>query len=83
MRPENVKMKKFLADHGIDARVKFIAEGSLKNCWRLYNPKQQWTTELAEQLNELGFLDYNGMQLSKFSGNGGLFSIFARFKGEI
>lgn len=80
MRIENKNMKSFLNANGIKARVKYIATGSLKGSWRLYEPKTDWynNIELQEKLTALGFTDFDGKPLNKFSGNGGKFSIFAR-----
>lgn len=77
-RPENAAMRTFLASHGIECKVMFIWNGSLKGSWRLYGSGQKWTPELWEKLNGLGFLDFDGKPLGQFSGNGGEFSIFAR-----
>jgi hypothetical protein len=81
MRPENQKMKQYLSENGIDVMPKFIWDGSLKGTWRLYNRNLVWhdNTPLWEKLTSLGFKDYNGDPLSWLSGNGGLFSVFARF----
>ena len=82
MRHENEKMRKHLLENGIDCRVKFIWDGSLKGTWRLYNPNTNWhdNTQLWEKLTALGFKDYNNQPFTQFSGNGGVFSIFARFE---
>jgi hypothetical protein len=76
MRPENKAMQAFLAKNGIDAMPKYISDGSLRGCWRLYNTDTSWNLELAEKLNGLGFLDFDRKPLSKHSGNGGMFSVF-------
>ena len=80
MRIENKKMVEFLNANEVKARVKYIATGSLKGSWRLYEPKTDWynNTELHKKLTALGFTDYDGKPLNKFSGNGGRFQIFAR-----
>ena len=80
MRKENKQMQEFLKTNGIRARVKYIWEGSLAGCWRLYEPKTMWynNQELIDHLTILGFRDFNNKPLNKFSGNGGIFSIFAR-----
>jgi len=78
MRPENKRMRKFLADNGIEATPRRIHAGSLKGCWRIYNASVKWTAELADKINALGFKDLNGKPLSWVSGNGGVFSIFVR-----
>ena len=83
MRPENKRMKTFLMQNGIDAMPKYIATGSLKQTWRLYNLKQQWTVGLCKKLNDLGFVGLDNKPLDKYSGNGGLFSIFARGHFEL
>ena len=80
MRPENTQMKTFLSEKGISATPKFLWKGSMKGCWRLYNYKQQWNPELCDQLTSLGFIDFDGRPLHKFSGNGGIFSVFCRYK---
>lgn len=78
MRPENQAMKDYLERHGIKARVKYIRKGSLKGCWSLYAPGVKWTEDLAKELAGLGFRDFDGRPLGKYSGNGGVFSIHAR-----
>jgi hypothetical protein len=76
-------MQQWLKRHGIDARVKYLETGSLKRRWRLYNPRVQWTEELAAKLNELGFTDFDGTPLGKYSGNGGVFSVFVKGHDEL
>ncbi len=84
MRPENQRMKAFLASHGIKAMPKYIHEGSLRGLWRLYGaPNEQWTEELRSKLDALGFLDFQGQPLHRFSGNGGLFSVFVMGHNEL
>lgn len=79
MRPENQKMKEYLALNGIDCTPKYLFDGSLKKTWRLYNPKIKWwdNTVLQNKLKELGFKDYNGHEITN-TGNGGAFSVFLR-----
>lgn len=88
MRTENQKMKTFLASHGIKATPKYIAHGSMRGTWRISSPdnlrvmksgKANWfgNTELQNKMNEIGFRDFDNKPLNDFSGNGGLFSIFA------
>lgn len=81
MRTENAIMQKFLSDNGIKAKAKYIADGSLKNSWRLYNPLTDWynNPELWAKLTSLGFTTFRGEPLGKFEGNGGVFSVFLRF----
>lgn len=83
MRAENQRMKAFLAANGIDATPKYLKDGSLKHTWRLCNLKTVWTESLAARLNKLGFQDYNGMPLDKFSGNDGVFQVFVRGHYEL
>jgi hypothetical protein len=83
MRPENKRMTEFLANHGIHARVKYIPNGSLRGCWRLYDGVQLWTQSLQDQLNELGFVGFNNKRLWLYSGNGGVFSVFVRGHNEL
>lgn len=83
LRPENKRMTDWLKRKGIDARVKYIWKGSLRGTWRLYNPRVEWTQELADKLNRLGFRDFDGKPLHQFSGNGGVFSVFVRGHDEI
>ena len=78
MRPENMKMKKWLEENGIEAMPKWIPTGSLKKTWRLYNLGIPWTETLANKLNGLGFTNYDNHPLDKFDGNGGRFSVFVR-----
>lgn len=82
-RPENVRMQEFLASHGIAAKAKYLFAGSMRGTWQLYNGQIQWTMELAEKLNALGFLDYDGKPLGQFSGNGGYFSVSVRGHDEL
>ncbi len=92
MRPENQRMGDFLAKQGINCKVKYIATGSLKGCWRLTAPeinwgwsdtgKGKWTEELQEQLTGLGFVGFDNRPLNRFSGNGGRFSVFVRGRHE-
>lgn len=81
--PENVRMQDFLKANGIDATVKYIADGSLRGTWRLSNLDQPWTLDLAGKLNALGFVDCHGDPFGQFSGNGGVFSVFARGHNEL
>jgi len=92
MRPENKRMQEFLKQNGIYAVPKWISKGSLKRSWRLYGPSgkntggfenyQPWTMELADKLTALGFRGLHG-QLERFSGNGGVFSVFVRGHEEL
>ena len=84
MRPENRRMLRFLCDHGAGvSKVKYIAVGSLKGCWSIGEPGLCWTEARAEVFNRLGFTGFDGRPLDKFSGNGGLFSIFIRGHDEL
>lgn len=89
--PHNKKMQEFLRSNGFTfAVVKLIEKGSMRGTWRIYsaskrakdaNPLKcydQWSIEIAEKLNGLGFRNFTGDPLGRFDGNGGLFSIFAR-----
>ena len=78
IRPENKRMQDFLAKHGIKADAKYLDTGSLKGRWRLSNIDTKWTVELADRLNVLGFRDFDDRCLHKYSGNGGLFSVFVK-----
>lgn len=82
MKAHNQKMKEFLQTNGIEATPKYLTEGSLKGLWRLYNRNIQWTAELANKLNALGFKDIRGRPLSWLSGNGGMFSVFVQGHNE-
>lgn len=83
LRDENQRMQDFLAQHGIrGVKAKYIWTGSLKRTWRLSNHSTRWTQEWADKLNALGFRDFDGEPLDQFSGNGGLFSVFARGHNE-
>jgi len=83
MRPENKRMQEYLRQNGIEATPKYIATGSLKQTWRMYDLKQNWTLELANKLNNLGFAGIDDKLLGKYSGNGGLFSVFVRGHSEL
>ena len=78
VRPENKLMQDFLKKNGIKATAKFLFTGSLKGNWRLFGKGQKWTDSLIKKLTDLGFIGFDGDPLGKFSGNGGLFSIFTR-----
>ena len=84
MRPENKRMKEFLMANGF-ARVipKYIATGSLKRCWRLYDKYQKWSLDIAKRLNDLGFMNFAGKPLDIYDGNGGMFSVFVRGHYEL
>jgi hypothetical protein len=81
MKAHNEKIKNYLSQNGINARVKLIEKGSLKGSWRIYAPKVTWygNSELQNKMIELGFKDYFNTPLNDYSGNGGAFMIFARF----
>ena len=81
MRKENKTMKEWLETHGIETRVKYLHKGSLKGCWSLYSPGIKWTEELTKKLDKLGFKDFDGRPLGRFSGNGGTFSVMVRHGG--
>lgn len=85
MRPENKKMKEFLKQNGIDAMPKYLPNGSLKGCWRLYNLKVKWfdNYNLQNKLTSLGFSDFDGDVLDNYDGSGGLFSVFLRGNKDI
>ena len=83
MRAENKRMRRFLRANGITATPKYINKGSLRGCWRLYNPRQAWGDSLRERLTVLGFVDFDGQPLSRFSGNAGLFQVFVRGHNEL
>lgn len=82
-RPENKRMQEFLKANGIKAKAKYLPNGSLKHTWLLYNPDLRWTEEFAAQVNALGFVDYDHKPLGKFSGNGGVMSIYVRGHYEL
>ncbi len=83
MRRENKRMQDFLAANGVTAVPKYLAAGSLKGCWRLYNGQQKWSEELRQKLIRLGFAGFDGAEISRFAGNGGLFSVFVRGHDEL
>jgi len=76
-------MQDWLQAHGIKARVKYMAAGSLKGTWRLYDGATLWDDALASRLNGLGFVSYDNKPLSTYSGNGGRFSVFVRGHSEL
>ena len=77
MLAHNKRMKDFLSNHGIKATPKYLNKGSLRGCWRLWG-QIKWDLDLANKLNSLGFVDFDGTPLERFSGNGGMFSVFVR-----
>jgi hypothetical protein len=83
LRPENQKMKDFLAQNGIECRVFYIADGSMKRTWRLYNPKTKWSIDLADKLFSLGFVNFDGGHFDLYSRNGGVFCVFVRGHYEL
>ena len=84
MRPENARMSNWLAAHGLPGvRVKRIMGGSLGGRWRLHRPGEPWTPAVAKVLTDLGFRDFDGREFGLFSGNGGLFQVFATGHNEI
>ena len=85
LRPENEAMKNFLAENGIDAKVKYARDGSMKGTWYLHGKDiyQKWTEELRAKLTELGFTDFDGKELGRWSGNGGTFSVSVRGHNEM
>ena len=84
MTPANALMKQLLKDNGIKAMPRYESEGSMKRTWRLYDKNTKWydNPELWAKLTELGFTDFDGKPFTKFSGNGGMFSICARYNGS-
>ncbi len=83
MRPENQRMKAYLKQNGIDATPKYLYDGSLKRTWRLWKKNTSWTPEIQDALNRLGFTDFDGKPLQKYSGNGGSFCVFVRGHYEL
>jgi dipeptidyl aminopeptidase/acylaminoacyl peptidase len=85
MRTENQKMKEYLAKNGIDCIPKYLFDGSMKKTWRLYHRTTKWwdNTDLQNKFKELGFKDYNGQDITNYSGNGGAFSVFLRAPLEL
>ena len=81
-RPENSRMQDFLKANGILATPKYLHDGSLRGCWRL-SSSEPWCIELANKLNALGFVDFDGKPLGQFSGNGGHFCVFVRGHSEL
>ena len=79
MLEHNIKMKKFLAKNGIKATPKYLSTGSLKGTWRLYNRGTEWSEELMNKFIALGFKDFEGKELSKYSGQGREFSVFVQY----
>jgi len=64
-----------------DVNCKYIKDGSMKGTWRMNSKKVNWYNnfELHNSLKTL-FVDFDKDELDNFSGNGGLFSIFARVR---
>lgn len=83
LRPENQRMKNFLAENGIDCKVKYTWDGSMKGTWYLYGKGQKWTEELREKLTALRFMDFDNKPLGQWSGNGGTFSVSVRGHEEL
>lgn len=84
-RIENKNMQQWLKEHGIEANVKYISNGSLKGLWSIYNANIKWfgNEELINKFNRMGFRDHDGDMLNNNSGNGGAFSIFSQAPIEL
>ncbi len=82
MRQENKNAQAFLLHHGIRCRAKYFPAGSIRG-WRFSDMATGWTDAIRERLTALGFTDYNGEPLSKYSGNGGMLCIFCRGHEEL
>ena len=87
MLDRNKTMQKYLKSHGINAIPKYIDSGSLRGSWRLvgrngdgWHGYQRWTYKLISKLTIAGFCGLDGKPLDIYSGNGGVFSVFARMK---
>ena len=87
MKNINKEMKNFLAKNGLNCSVKFINKGSLCGTWRVTKKGKEYIDgsnleivkkETIEKLSSLGFKDFDGKDLSIFSGNGGRFCFFLR-----
>jgi len=74
-RPENQAMEDFLSTNGVKARAKYIWKGSMKRTWRIYG-EQEWSESLREQFKGMGFADFDGRPLHRFSSNGGRLALF-------
>jgi hypothetical protein len=82
MRPENKLMVAFLKANGIVATVKYCREGSMRGCWYLWSPTLSWDEVMREKLTAIGFNDFDGRPLSRYSGNAGMFSVQVRGHAE-
>lgn len=84
MTPANKLMKELLAANGIKAMPKYLPDGSMKGTWRIYDKHTKWfdNPELWAKLTAIGFVDYDHKPFTQYSGNGGTFSICARYKGD-
>ncbi len=84
MLPANALMKKLLKENGIDATPMYIKDGSMKRTWRIYNQKTNWYNNpgLWAKLTAMGFVGYDDTLLDEYSGNGGSFCIFVKYKGN-
>src|SRR5437016_13913291 len=83
MRPENKRMQSWLKAHGVTATPKYIREGSMRGCWRLYDKEQPWTHALREKLTSLGLVGFDGQRIAQFAGNAGMLSVFVRGHNEM
>mgnify|MGYP001589675816 CR=1 FL=1 len=91
MLDKNKKMKSFLESKGFKNIIpKYIENGSMRGCWRIVSRVNGklgltgyalYTSEVQEKLTNLGFRDFDGEPLNQYSGNGGVFAVFARFTG--
>ena len=94
-KPINKIIKEYLKANGVIATPHLIEKGSLAGCIRITQKNNDpirklqccgyasWGEEWAIKMTSLGFLGNDCKPLDKFSGNGGLFHIFARMSKEL
>lgn len=76
-------MKAWLKENGIKVTPMYIKDGSMRGSWRLNGEGSWWDRpQLWEKFTSLGFVDYDGDKLDRYSGNGGQFSIFPRLANK-
>jgi hypothetical protein len=88
----NKKIKQILLSRGIIATPKIIGKGSMKGLIIIYQKSTEFidgsnmslfTQEIADNLNDLGFLNMDGSKIKTTDGEGGRFHIFCKYKKPV
>ena len=70
MLSHNKAMQAILRASGIDCIPKRLDKGSMRGTWRLHKRGLEWTEQLRQQFISLGFRDFDGQEISRYSSNG-------------